>query len=276
MPQHPAPRPSRPDFPPGPYPNPPVPSPHPPIPPERVAEGPSADTAVVVSPPAKDLTVNKILAGAGAAATTAVLGSYFGAAGTVAGAALGSVASTLATTIYQRSLDRTSETLVARIRPVGGRGASGATAPMPRLPSDEATVQLRLEPAVPPARPRRRWVAWVGATVLVFLLGLLAVTGIEWLKGSAITSGDPGTSVGRVLGADPGTTAPTEDRSPTSESRESTPDPTSSADPSATPSSTAEPDAGSSGSGTESTSPPTTANAPGLGGLLPGQSGGQG
>ena len=231
---------------------------------------------VVTPPPAKELSVNKILAGAGAAATTAVLGSYFGAAGTVAGAALGSVASTVATTIYQRSLDRTSKTIVARIRPVAGADP-GATAPMPRLPSDEATVQLRVEPVVPPAPPRRRWMVWVGATVLVFLLGLLAVTGIEWIKGSAVTSGDPGTSVGRVLGADPGTTAPTED--PTSDTTgESTADPTSSADPSATPSSTAEPDAGRSGSGTESTRTPSTSttSAPGLGGLLPGQPGTRG
>jgi hypothetical protein len=117
----------------------------------------------------------------------------------------------------------------------------------------------------------------VGATVLVFLLGLLAVTGIEWLKGSAITSGDPGTSVGRVLGADPVTTAPTESRAPET-TDESTPDPTSSADSSATPSSTAEPDAGGADSGTESTRTPSTPTitAPGLSGLLPGQSGAQG
>ena len=56
-------------------------------------------------PPAPDLTVNKVLAGAGAAITAAVLGSFFGVAGTVVGAAVGSVASTIATSLYERSLN---------------------------------------------------------------------------------------------------------------------------------------------------------------------------
>ncbi len=243
MPQPPAPRPARTDAPTVPH-----------------LEPPSVPVAA--APPAKELSVNKIVAGAGAAATTAVLGSFFGAAGTVAGAALGSVASTVATTIYQRSLDRTRETIVARIRPVAGA----------RVGDADATVRLRVEPAVPPARPRRRWAVWVGATALVFLLGLLAVTGIEWIKGSTITAGDSGTSVGRVLGADPATPAPTEAPSPTSDVTEtSTPDPTSSADPVATPSRTTEPSGNTPRSGVESTGSPTTAAVPGPGGLLPRQ-----
>jgi hypothetical protein len=226
---------------------------------------------VAVPAPAKDLTVNKILAGAGAAATTAVLGSFFGAAGTVTGAALGSVASTLATTLYQRSLDRTRDTLVARIRPVNGRGSAAGepgevTMPMPRIPGGEGTVELRVEPAVAPAPPRRRRLMWVGATVLVFVLGLLAVTGIEWIKGSTITSGDSGTSVGRVLGADRAARPTEAPSSPSETTGESTTEPTSTPEPSAEPSNPAEPDvAGTSpaeGSGTTATS-----DAPGL---LPG------
>lgn len=166
---------------------------------------------------AADLTVNKVLAGAGAAATTAVLGSYFGAAGTVAGAALGSVASTLASTLYQRSLDRTRDTLVARVKLTGGRRTdlsdaptTELTVPMPRVsPEAEETTRLRVEPVL--RRPRRVWL-WVGVTALIFVLGLLAVTGIEWAKGSTLSTGQPGTSVGRVLapapapeGADAGT-----------------------------------------------------------------------
>ncbi len=152
---------------------------------------------------AADLTINKVLAGAGAAATTAVLGSYFGAAGTVTGAALGSVASTLATTLYQRSLDRTRDTIVARVRITPGRRTDPAdaattelTVPMPRVSPEAATTRLRVEPAL--RRPRRAWM-WLGVTVLVFLIGLLAVTGIEWAKGSTLTTGQAGTSVGRVL-----------------------------------------------------------------------------
>ena len=143
----------------------------------------------------RDLTVNKVLAGAGAAATSAVLGSFFGAAGTVAGAALGSVASTVATTIYQRYLDRTRDTLAARIRPMRA-GARPPGAPVPRVASEDPTVRLRAAARL----PRRRWPVWAGATVLVFLVGLLTVTGIEWVKGSTLTGGDPGTSVGRAFG----------------------------------------------------------------------------
>src|SRR5205823_13282364 len=69
------------------------------------------------------------------------------------------------------------------------------TAPMPP-PSDAPTTQLRVEPVL--RRPRRLWL-WAGATVLVFVIGLLVVTGLEWAKGSSLTTGQPGTSVGRVL-----------------------------------------------------------------------------
>ena len=51
-------------------------------------------------PKKRDLTVNKVIAGAGAAATSAVLGSFFGAMGTVGGAALGSVFSAVVTWLY--------------------------------------------------------------------------------------------------------------------------------------------------------------------------------
>jgi hypothetical protein len=166
----------------------------------------SATPQAGVTPPAKgvDLTLNKVIAGAGAAATSAVLGSFFGATGTVTGAALGSVASTVATTLYQRSLDRTRDTILARVRLTPGRHPDLSdqptvqlTAPTPSDPATEsATTQLKVEPAL--RRPRRFWL-WAGATVLVFVIGLLVVTGLEWAKGSSLTTGQPGTSVGRVL-----------------------------------------------------------------------------
>jgi hypothetical protein len=190
----------------------------------------------------RDLTVNKVIAGAGAAATSAVLGSFFGAAGTVAGAALGSVASTVATTIYQRSLDRTRDSLAARIRPMRAGPPGRPTLPVPRAASGDETVRLRVEPVVSPP-PRRRWVRWVGATVLVFVIGLLAVTGIEWAKGSTLIGGDSGTSVGRVLGPDHGAPAATTD--PAGRSA----DPTTAPDPTTDPPATSVPGLGPDGSG---------------------------
>lgn len=210
MPQHPtAPRP---------YPNRPYPT----------------DTAptAVVPPKAPDLTINKVLAGAGAAATSAVLGSFFGAAGTVAGAALGSVASTMAATLYQRSLDRTRDTLVARIRIPAHRGVgvADATVPMPRLPSDGETARLRVEPAPAPRTAGRRWATWAGATVLVFVVGLLVVTGLEWAKGSTLSTDRSGTSVGRVLDVGGPEVAPVPDPAPTT-GPSSTPEPTTTVGP---------------------------------------------
>jgi hypothetical protein len=231
------------------------------MPQQPTAPRPAADrtsTEPEQAAPAKaaELSVTKVLAGAGAAVTSAVLGSYFGATGTVAGAAFGSVASTVATTLYQRSLDHTRDHIVARVRLSGGRqtGLSDAptvqlTVPQPRVSSDAATTQLRVEPVL--RRPRRIWL-WAGATVLVFVIGLLVVTGLEWAKGSSLTTGTPGTSVGRVLTpgggheerdtTEPTSEGPTPSAEPTTESN-STDEPTRSAEstPTGEPGSGAEP-----------------------------------
>ena len=230
-----------------------------------------------------DLTVNKVIAGAGAAATSAVLGSFFGAMGTVTGAAVGSIASTMVTSLYEHSLNRTQDTVAARLRrrrsATDTAAAAGATAaaadvtmPMPRIttgpdgqpttllpptgrPGDPATTVLggdtptrqvgdgagptrRLgngggtSPVPPPKRP---WGRWIGATVTVFLLGLLVVTGIELAKGSTLTRGQEGTSVGRVLERAPAedTTTPTPTPTETTEPT-STEEATTTTEPSAT------------------------------------------
>ena len=112
--------------------------------------------------PAPDLSVNKVLAGAGAAVTAAVIGSFFGVAGTVVGAAIGSVASTIATSLYELSLNTTRDRIKARL--IAGGNVD--------------VEEDRPEPA-----PPRPWGRWVGATALVFLLGMLVVTGVEFVEG---------------------------------------------------------------------------------------------
>lgn len=192
---------------------------------------------------APDLTVNKVIAGAGAAATAAVLGSYLGAAGTVAGAAIGSVASTVATTLYQRSLDRTRDTVVARIRPV---------VPGQRGPVDAETVVLA---PVPP--PRRPWRRAVTGAVVVFVLGLLVVTGLEWARGSSLTTGQSGTSVGRVVTPGAAEERPPEESLPEEIPAEEAPV-EDAPDGSAGPSSSAGQDAdGTAGTGPTATPEPT-------------------
>jgi hypothetical protein len=196
-------------------------------------------TAPTTDPPkSPDLSLNKIVAGAGAAATAAVAGSFFGAEGTVLGAALGSVVSTLATAIYKLSLDHTRDRVKVRITPPVRRTAGSAERPT-----------TMLSPLVP-AHPRRRWVALTAVTVGVFLIGLLAVTGVEVLKGSTLTRGDSGTSLGRVVDPVPAPAKPTE---PTGTGPSAT---TETAEPTATSTTpTAEPTAEAPGTGSATDEP---------------------
>ena len=226
-----------------------APHPYPPRPagpPPRTGAGARTAAAtgsapVADSPARPDLTVNKVIAGAGAAATSAVVGSFFGAAGTVLGAALGSVVSMIATTIYQHSLDRTRDTVKARIKLPGGRTvevAGKVEVPAPRVAAagepgrarvyvtpaglaNQPTAVLSAVSPASPARPRRRWVVRTALAVGVFLIGLLAVTGVELVKGSTLAWGETGTSVGRVVDPRP-VSADTTESTETAESTEPT------------------------------------------------------
>jgi hypothetical protein len=243
---------------------PPAPYPYPPRtagPPPRTGAGARTAAATASAPPADppappDLTVNKVIAGAGAAATSAVFGSFFGAAGTVLGAALGSVISMIATTLYQRSLDRTRDTVKARIKLPGGRTvdvAGQVEVPAPRVAAagqsgrarvyvtpaglaDQPTAVLSAVSPASAARPRRRWLVRTALTVGVFLIGLLAVTGVELLKGSTLARGEAGTSVGRVVDPRPvsaDTTKSSETAEPTETTQTSTSESTETAEPTA-------------------------------------------
>ena len=179
----------------------------------------TSDTTGTAPPPSSgpspDLTVSKVLAAGGAAATSAVLGSVLGAVGTVTGAAIGAVASTVAAVLYQRSLERT-RVVLGRIRP-------GATLPRARVSPEETTV---LAPVPPPPRRRRR-VRAVLLGSLAFVLALVVITGVELARGSTIGSSESGTSVGRVVtppAAQPEEeTAPVDEDTPPTEETGATP-----------------------------------------------------
>ena len=75
-----------------------------------------------------------------------MLGSFFGALGTVGGAALGSVFSAVVTWLYQHSLDKTRETVKARVKlpGVGTVKVSGTTeVPAPRAAVDDVDPRVR-------------------------------------------------------------------------------------------------------------------------------------
>ena len=124
----------------------------------------------------------------------------------------------------QHSLDKTRDTVKARVKLPGGRTvkvASTTEVPAPRAagdgsttrvfvtPGDQATEIISAVPAVDagPPKSRRRLLVMTGFTVVVFAIGMLAITGLELVKGSPLntssssTSQRPGgTSLGSVLG----------------------------------------------------------------------------
>jgi len=200
--------------------------------PTQPGGAPTASTTVATAEkPKHDLTVPKLAAGAGAAATSAVLGSFFGDLGTVSGAALGSVFSAIVTWVYQRSLERTGQTVKAKIKLPGGRtvNVSGKTEVPPPIAPGGETGQARVYvtpgdvdrptevmSAVPSAagattaakpNSRKRILVLTGFTVVVFAIGMLAITGVELVKGSPLgktssstSTRSGGTSLGSVLG----------------------------------------------------------------------------
>ena len=96
--------------------------------------------------PASGLSLPQIMAGALAAATAAILGSFLGVIGTIGGAAAASVISTVGAALYQRSLERTRDAVKSRLVVNQAAGSKVATA--------VAKVAGGAPQAAPPARRR--------------------------------------------------------------------------------------------------------------------------
>jgi hypothetical protein len=209
---------------------------------------------------------SQVLAGALAAVTAALLGSTMGVAGTVAGAGLASVISTVGGALYLRSIQRTKEGVRTVHAKVVGR-SGGATVLVAADDPEETSEDLEPGDEVeaqpddrPPAEPRRRrWPVLVVTSIAAFALGMAAVTGVEWLRGESL-SGSGDTTFGSIVAphqsgggdsdpADPttSTTTPaptTTEQSPTTTTGEST--------------SSTTPPSEQSTSTTTTTTPPTT------------------
>jgi hypothetical protein len=110
----------------------------------------------------EQLRVPRLLAGALAAVTGAVVASFFGAEGTLIGAALGSILVTPAEAVYTRTLT-SADTLARRslLRRVG-EGAG---------PSEEGASKAHPEPV--------RWRRVAVAAVVAFGIAVGAITGVE-------------------------------------------------------------------------------------------------
>jgi len=166
------------------------------------------------------LRIAQVMAAALAAVTAALLGSTLGVAGTVVGAGVASVITTVGGEIYLRSLQRTRQAaLKARqlaasgIRRRGGTGSEVALAEQP-------TVQLpRPEEGPPPEEPGRlrklRWPLIIATSVVAFAVAILAIVGFESATGTQI-GGGTGSSIGKIFGGGSGQTDKTPSTTPTS------------------------------------------------------------
>jgi hypothetical protein len=232
---------------------------------------------------------SQVLAGALAAVTAALIGSTMGVAGTVVGAGVASVISTIGGTLYLRSIQRTKDSVrVVRAKVVGRSG--GATVLVTDDPEQKAATGEQVEVATtepseeppeasepvaapeptellddrPPSNRRRlRWPVLVVTTLAAFALGMLAITGVEWLRGESL-SGDSGTTFGSIVTPHPNTDGDSNDNddptTPTTSTTTptpttTTPNPTTTTDPTTT---STTPPSDSSTTTTTTTAPPTT------------------
>lgn len=203
-----------------------------------------------------DLSLTQLLGGSMAAATAAALGSRLGVVGTIAGAAVLSVISAVAASLYTGSMARAREVVVL-VRNRRGELEPAAADEQPRW-SPAPRQRLRR----PDRATTRRILATTGA---VFALAAAFVTGLQLTTGAQVT----GTSIGgrAVAGSGEGTTGRSDGRGgPASPATATTPATTATTttpaapDTSATTPSTDLP--GSTATGAPSGTPSGTTDAP--------------
>jgi hypothetical protein len=167
----------------------------------RVTEH-DAQIPATESAPTFDLSVRQLLASAGAAVTAAILGSRLGVAGTLIGAALASAISMIASAIYSHSLAaaqyrmrqaKVSQQLEAEAStiaiPIREQAWGMVPTPAPRL--SVATMPYRI-PAAPKERRMPRWAIAGLGTLAACAVALVAITGIEVIRGTALSGGASG------------------------------------------------------------------------------------
>jgi hypothetical protein len=179
------------------------------------------------------LSLTQILGGALAAVTATVAASFFGVAGTLTGAALGSVVSSIGAAIYSTSLSRAARvSKVLVVRPSGLQASDPAVVPPPV--TDDPSV-VAVAPAAPSGSPapvpgsiwahvRWRPVAVVAGLLFVATMAFVFVTELAIGHPLSDTSGS-GTTITDLGGSGGGSTpasSPTPSPSGTSSAEPST------------------------------------------------------
>ena len=221
-----------------------------------------------------DMSGTQLVGGALAAMTAAVIGAQLGVAGTVLGAAIGSVVAGTAGSLYTASLKHTktkiASAFVGRVgtTPVQITSASNASTAVDGWPAvtppmaaaappspDPVATSAEIDQAGRPA-PRWPWKPILISTAAVFLLAIAGITVFELITGQSL-SGGQGTTITQV-GEDRTGGTDTPSPSPSTEhSTEPTTEPSDqpSTEPSTAPSSEA-------GQATEPTTAPSSRTEP--------------
>ncbi|WP_290056793.1 hypothetical protein [Amycolatopsis solani] len=162
------------------------------------------------------LRIAQVAAAALAAVTAALLGSTLGVAGTVVGAGVASVVSTVGGELYLRSLQRTREAaLKARVLATSGIRRRGPAEPGEIPIAEQPTVQLPKPAEDGPSRLRKlRWPLIIGTSLAAFAVAIVVIVGFESATGTQI-GGGTGTSIGKIFGGGGGHTDPTPSTTPT-------------------------------------------------------------
>ena len=126
------------------------------------------------------LSATQVLASGLAAVSATVAASYFGVAGTVIGAALGSVISVVGGAIYTYSIRQTRN----RVRQTLDVAVSQRFSVRSPSVADRQPFSVRLRSALPALNPRRLGLAAAG----LFLLVLAATTGFELASGQPLAA----------------------------------------------------------------------------------------
>lgn len=170
---------------------------------------PRAQTIAQTAKPAEEkkegLSAKQIAAGALASVTTTVVASSLGVAGTLIGAGLGSVVSTVAAAAYSHSLEKGASKLtkVTKVLP-GGQVVREETRAMPALPPvNGKELPKHLDPRTSAHPNRKRWIRLSAYALGMFVLVMGVITVVEFIGQKPVSAlvGGTETTKSTTLGA---------------------------------------------------------------------------
>lgn len=144
------------------------------------------------------LSLPQLLGGAGAAVSSAVVASYLGVAGTLIGAALGSIVSTVSAALYTNWAETAHGRLptARRVAVIDGSRRGDSSEPVPSTARGPVVITAGR------AGRKRRLRRLIAGAVAVFVLAIGVVTAIELGLGHPVSGQEQrgGTSIGNVVG----------------------------------------------------------------------------